>query len=58
MGLVDRLESWLETDAREAGVHECISCGATLDAAEAHCPDCGGARREATDHVPVYWELD
>lgn len=58
MGIVRLLRSLLSGGVVEIDVYECGSCGAPLDAAESHCPDCGGARREATEHVPVYWDLD
>ena len=58
MGLGDRLLDWLAAARPEPGVRECVACGATMEATEAHCPNCGGARHQATDHVPVYWELD
>ena len=58
MGLVDLLGSVFRGGVVEIDVYECTACGAPLEAAESHCPDCGGARREATEHVPVYWDLD
>lgn len=58
MGLADLLRTIFSGGVVEVDVYQCSSCGAPLDAAESHCPDCGGARREATEHVPVYWDLD
>ena len=58
MRLVETLRRWVGAASGEPGVAECVACGVTLDGPEAHCPNCGGARREATEHVPVYWELD
>lgn len=58
MGLAGRILTWLGAVRPEPGVRECVACGATLEAPEAHCPNCGGASHRATDHVPVYWELD
>jgi len=59
MSVIEKLRRLVEPPAIEITTYQCVDCGATFEAPDESCPDCGGRIKETedADRVLAYQHL-
>lgn len=59
MSVLDRLSGLFAAPEIEVRSHQCMDCGASVEADADACPDCGGEihEEEAVETIPPYWGM-